>query len=112
MKKIAVIVGSLRKASWNRKIALELMALAPSSLQMELVEIGKLPLYNQDLDEENRAPLEWTEFRKKIAEKDGVLFVTPEYNRSIPSPMKNAIDVGSQPYGKSIWGGKAGAVAT
>jgi chromate reductase len=110
MKKIAVIVGSLRKASWNRKIALELMALAPSTLQMELIEIGKLPLYNQDLDDENHPPKEWTEFREHMAHKDGVLFATPEYNRTIPSPLKNAIDVGSRPYGKSIWGGKAGAV--
>lgn len=110
MKKIAVIVGSLRKESWNKKIALELMALAPSTLQMEMVEIGKLPLYNQDLDDENRAPKEWIEFREKMVAKEGVLFATPEYNRTVPAPMKNAIDVGSRPYGKSIWSGKAAAV--
>ena len=110
MKKVGVIVGSLRKASWNRKIALELMALAPSTLQIEMIDIGKLPLYNQDLDDENHVPVEWTTFREKIKEKDGILFATPEYNRTIPAPMKNAIDVGSRPYGKSVWDKKAGAV--
>ncbi len=110
MKKIAVIVGSLRKESWNRKIALELMALAPNTIQMDMIEIGKLPLYNQDLDNEKHLPKEWAEFRNSMREKDGVLFATPEYNRTIPAPIKNAIDVGSMPYGKSIWGGKASAV--
>jgi chromate reductase len=110
-KKIAVIVGSLRKESWNRKLALVLMKLAPSSLNMEIVEIGKLPLYNQDLDDEGTPPAEWTAFREKMQEFQGFLFVTPEYNRSVPAPLKNAIDVGSRPYGKSIWGGgKPGAV--
>jgi chromate reductase len=77
---------------------------------MDIVEIGRLPLYNQDLDDENRAPKEWTEFREKMTGKDGVLFATPEYNRTIPALIKNAVDVGSRPYGKSIWSGKAGAV--
>lgn len=110
MKKIAVIVGSLRKASWNRKLAHVLMNLAPKSLQMEIVEIGDLPLYNQDLDDQGMPPKEWTAFRERLNEFDGVLFVTPEYNRSVPAPLKNAIDVGSRPYGKSVWTGKPGAV--
>jgi chromate reductase len=110
MKKIAVIIGSLRKESWNRKIALELMALAPSSLQMEIIDIGQLSLYNQDLDDENKAPTEWAEFREKMSKMDGVLFATPEYNRTLSASIKNALDVGSRPYGKSVWGGKAGAV--
>lgn len=110
MKKIGVIVGSLRKESFNRKLALALIKLAPSSLQMEIIDIGHLPLYNQDLDDENKPPKEWQTFREKMAPCDGFLFVTPEYNRSIPAPMKNAIDVGSRPYGKSVWGGKPGAV--
>ena len=110
MKKIAVIVGSLRKESWNRKLAQVLIKLAPSSLKMEIVEIGDLPLYNQDPDDESRPHKEWTEFRNKMQTMDGFLFVTAEYNRSIPAPLKNAIDVGSRPYGKSVWGGKAGAV--
>jgi len=110
MKKIGVIVGSLRKESWNRKLALSLIKLAPSSLKMEIIEIGQLPLYNQDPDDEGHPPAEWTAFREKMKNMDGVLFVTPEYNRSVPAPLKNAIDVGSRPYGKSVWGGKPGAV--
>ena len=112
MKKIGVIVGSLRKESWNRKLALALMKLAPPLLDMEIIEIGDLPLYNQDLDDENRPPKEWVAFRERMQKKDGFLFVTPEYNRSVPAPLKNAIDVGSRPYGKSIWGGKPGAVVS
>jgi chromate reductase len=107
--KIAMIVGSLRKDSLNRKMANVLMKLAPASLQCQIVEIGNLPLYNQDLDE-NNIPAAWTEFREQIKSCDGVLFVTPEYNRSVPGVLKNAIDVGSRPYGKSVWSGKPTAV--
>jgi chromate reductase len=110
MKKIAVIVGSLRKESWNRKLAKALIKLAPASLNMEIIDIGQLPLYNQDLDDHGNTPKEWTTFRDQLKQFDGFLFVTPEYNRSIPAPMKNALDVGSRPYGKSVWGGKPGAV--
>lgn len=110
MKKVAVIVGSLRKASWNRKLALAMMKLAPASLKMEIVEIGQLPLYNQDPDDEGHPYKEWTDFREQMKKFDAVLFVTPEYNRSIPAPLKNAIDVGSRPYGKSIWDKKPVAV--
>jgi chromate reductase len=108
MKKIAIIVGSLRKESFNRKMAKALIALAPKSLNLELIEIGILPLYNQDL--EDNPPNAWTEFRERLKKFDGVLFVTPEYNRSVPGVLKNAIDVGSRPYGKSVWDGKPGAV--
>lgn len=110
VKKIAVIVGSLRKESWNRKLAKQLMSSAPSSLKMEIVEISQLPLYNQDPDDSGQPHKEWVDFREQMKQFDGFLFVTPEYNRSIPAPLKNAIDVGSRPYGKSIWGGKPGAV--
>lgn len=109
-KKIGVIVGSLRKESWNRKLALALIEAAPSSLDLEIVPIDQLPLYNQDLDDEGHPPKEWISFREKMKTMDGFLFVTPEYNRSVPAPLKNAIDVGSRPYGKSIWGSKPGAV--
>ena len=109
-KKIAVFVGSLRKESFNRKMAKALMALAPESLKLEIVEIGGLPLYDQDLDDERRPPLAWTVFREQVMSFNGFLFVTPEYNRSVPGVLKNAIDVGSRPYGQSIWGGKPGAV--
>ena len=103
-RKIAVIVGSLRKESFNRKVAKTLMLLAPPTIDMEIVEIGQLPLYNQD-DDDN-PPAVYTEFRAKIKEFDGVLWVTPEYNRSVPGVLKNALDVGSRPYGQSAWEGK------
>jgi chromate reductase, NAD(P)H dehydrogenase (quinone) len=107
-KKIAVLVGSLRSGSYNRKMALALAALAPATLQLEIVEISGLPLYNQDLDDD--PPSAWLQFRQAIAQSDGVLFITPEYNRSVPGVLKNAIDVASRPYGKSAWDGKPGAV--
>jgi chromate reductase, NAD(P)H dehydrogenase (quinone) len=107
-KKIAVFVGSLRKESFNRKMAKALIALAPESLKLEIIELGGLPLYNQDIEE--NPPVDWTEFRARVAAFDGFLFVTPEYNRSIPGALKNALDVGSRPYGKSVWNGKPGAV--
>lgn len=106
---IAVVVGSLRKDSINRKVARALVALAPSSLKLNIVEIGDLPLYNEDIDIDS-PPAAYTAFRQQISAADGVLFVTPEYNRSVPGVLKNAIDVGSRPYGKSAWGGKPGAV--
>lgn len=109
-KKIAVFVGSLRKESFNRKMARALIAVAPKTLELEQLEIGHLPLYNQDLDDEGRPAAEWIDFRKRIKPYDGVLFVTPEYNRSVPGVLKNAIDVGSRPYGQSVWTGKPGAV--
>jgi chromate reductase len=110
--RVAVFVGSLRAASWNRKVARELIALAPPSLQPEIVEIGQLPLYNQDFDDGGNPPAEWLAFRQRVKAYDAVLFVTPEYNRSVPAPLKNAIDVGSRPYGKSVWDGKPGAVVS
>src|SRR4029453_17048705 len=94
---VAVLVGSLRKESYNRKMALALAAMAPPGLKLEIVEIGKLPLYNQALDPDS-PPAEWVDFRKRVAPMDAVLFVTPEYNRSVPGVLKNAIDVGSRPY--------------
>jgi chromate reductase len=109
-KKIAVLIGSLRKESFNRKMAKALMKLSPDSLSLEFIEIGGLPLYNQDLDDD--PPAAWTEFRERVKKVDGVLFVTPEYNRSVPGVLKNAIDVGSRPYGKNAWAGKPGAVVS
>jgi chromate reductase, NAD(P)H dehydrogenase (quinone) len=109
-KKVAVIVGSLRKESLNRKMAKALATLAPESLQLEIVEIGGLPFYNQDDDDGGNPPAEWIAFRRRMKEFDALLFVTPEYNRSVPGVMKNALDVGSRPHGESVWGGKPGAV--
>lgn len=108
---IAVIVGSLRKDSLNRKLANALINLAPASLKLEIVEIDALPVYNPDLDE-GTIPSAWVEFRERMNRAEGVLFVTPEYNRSVPAPLKNAIDVGSRPYGKSVWSGKPAAIVS
>ncbi|MEO8134399.1 MAG: NAD(P)H-dependent oxidoreductase [Betaproteobacteria bacterium] len=105
---VAVIVGSLRKESLSRKMAKALIALAPSPLQLEIVEIGQLPLYNPDF--EDAPPPVVTDFRQRIGASDALLFVTPEYNRSVPGLLKNALDVGSRPFGKNMWGGKPGAV--
>lgn len=106
-KKIAVIIGSLRKDSLNRKFAHEVIALAPESLQLEIVEIGELALYNEDLEGDGVTPPQaWTQFRDRMQEYEGVLFFTPEYNRSLPAALKNALDVGSRPYGHSVWSGK------
>jgi len=110
--KVAVLVGSLRRESFSRKTAKTLVEIAPESMALEIVEIGNLPLYNQDGDDDGKPPIEWTTFRKRIKEYDGVLFVTPEYNRSVPAVLKNAIDVGSRPYGQSVWTGKPGAIVS
>jgi NAD(P)H-dependent FMN reductase/ketosteroid isomerase-like protein len=107
---VAVLVGSLRKASLTRKVAKALIELAPDRLKCRLIDIGDLPMYNEDLDDEPPAP--WTRFRKDIANADAIVFVTPEYNRSVPGSIKNALDVGSRPQGKSVWAGKPAAIAS
>jgi chromate reductase, NAD(P)H dehydrogenase (quinone) len=105
---VAVLIGSLRRESLSRRFANALAPLAPESLVMNQVGIGELGLYNPDLDD--AAPASWTAFRERIRRADALLFVTPEYNRSVPGVLKNAIDVGSRPYGKSAWSGKPAAV--
>lgn len=107
---VVVLIGSLRKDSINRKVANALIELAAPTLKAAVIEIGQLPLYNQDLDA--NPPAEWTTFRQRVKTADAVLFVTPEYNRSVPAAMKNALDVGSRPYGQSVWNGKPGAVVS
>jgi chromate reductase, NAD(P)H dehydrogenase (quinone) len=107
-KKVAVVVGSLRKGSWNKKLAAALPALCPKDMTLEGVEIGDLPFYNEDSEKE--APEAWARFREQVRPMDAVLFITPEYNRGIPGVLKNAIDVGSRPYGKSVWAKKPAAV--
>jgi chromate reductase len=107
-RKIAVVVGSLRKGSFSRKLANALIPLAKPELELAIVEIGDLPLYNEDAEAD--APQSWKSFRDAIRPADGVLFVTPEYNRSVPGCLKNAVDVGSRPYGKSVWSGKPACV--
>lgn len=112
MKKytIGVIVGSLRKESFNLKTAKELMKLAPGSFSMELIDIAGLPMFNEDL--ESNPPKEWVKLKQQIEKLDGILFCTPEYNRSVPGVLKNAIDVASRPYGKNSWDGKPAAIVS
>lgn len=106
---VAVLVGSLRKESFNRKVAVGLNAVTPDDMALTLVEIGDLSLYNPDLDTDT-PPEAWTRFRSELAKANAVLFVTPEYNRSVPAALKNALDVGSRPYGESVWSGKPAAI--
>jgi len=106
---IAVLVGSLRQASISRKVALAAAKLSEGGFSYGVVEIGSLPLFNQDL-EGGAEPAAWTEFRNKVRATQGVLFVTPEYNRSVPGALKNALDVGSRPYGHSVWFGKPAGI--
>ncbi|HEX9211613.1 MAG TPA: NADPH-dependent FMN reductase [Bradyrhizobium sp.] len=101
---IVTIVGSLRKDSFSLKIANALAKLAPASVKLEVITLGGISFFNQDL--EGAPPADWLAFREKLQKSDGVLFVTPEYNRAIPGVLKNAIDVGSRPYGKSSFNGK------
>ena len=106
---VAVLVGSLRQDSVNRKVAKALEALTPN-LTFNFIEIGDLPFFDQDL--ESDPPAQWLRLREEIAAADAVLFVTPEYNRGLPAVLKNAIDVGSRPYGHSVWNGKPGAIVS
>lgn len=105
---IAVLVGSLRKGSYNRQLARVLEKIAGDRAEFRYIEIGDLPLYNQDFDGDY--PPRCVAFKDAIKACDAVLFVTPEYNRSIPGVLKNAIDVGSRPYGSSAFAGKPGGV--
>ncbi|MFP5477244.1 MAG: NADPH-dependent FMN reductase [Gammaproteobacteria bacterium] len=106
--RIAVLVGSIRQDSLNRKLALALAALAPEDFTFEHLRIDNLPLYNQDLD--GKQPAEVQQLKTEIARAQGLLIVTPEYNRSIPGVLKNALDHGSRPYGQNAWGGKPAGV--
>jgi chromate reductase len=107
---VAVFVGSLRRASINRMVANALIELAPADLKLSIVEIGQLPLYNQDWEE--NPPVQWIQLRERIKAAAAVLFVTPEYNRSVPAALKNALDVGSRPFGMNAWSGRPGAVVS
>ena len=107
-RNIAVLVGSLRRESFTRKIAQTLIKLAPATLDLQMVEIGGVSFYNQDL--EPSPPADWLTFRDKLRAADGILFATPEYNRSVPGVLKNAIDVASRPKEKNVFNGKPGAV--
>ena len=108
--KIAILVGSLRKDSINKKVARSICALRGDNLECSVVEIGDLPLYNEDLDK--NPPEQWVRLRDQVRAADGVLFVSPEYNRGVPGVLKNAIDVGSRPYGQSVFDQKPAAIVT
>ena len=106
---IVALVGSLRRESYTRRVVNALRELAPEAMAIEIAPIGSLPLYNED-DETDGPPSAWQAFRNQVRGGDAVLFATPEYNRSIPGVLKNAIDVGSRPNGASVWSGKPAAV--
>jgi len=109
-RKVAVLIGSLRKASFSRKVARALMARAPRHLECQVIEIGELALYNEDSEE--HPPAAWVDFRNALRSAEAVLFVTPEYNRSLPGCLKNALDVGSRPPGASVFDGKPAGVVS
>jgi len=109
-KVIGIIAGSLRKESFSKKIGKALLAMAPEGFEFKTVRLDDLPIYNQDFDDNNEVPEAYTTFRNEVKQLDGFIFITPEYNRSVPAVLKNALDVGSRPYGKSVWDGKPGAI--
>lgn len=108
MTKVGIVVGSVRKGAFSQQIAENVAPLFPEGYETEFIKIDNLPIYNQDSDE--NPPAEYVAFRNKIKELDAVLFVTPEHNRSIPALLKNALDVGSRPYGANVWNGKPAAI--
>jgi chromate reductase, NAD(P)H dehydrogenase (quinone) len=107
---VVAIIGSLRRDSYTRRLVRSFDALAPASMKMTIVEIRELSLYNQD--DEAAPPAPWVNFRQRVKRADAVLFATPEYNRSVPGVLKNALDVGSRPYGASAWAGKPAAIVS
>jgi chromate reductase len=110
IKKVAILVGNISKNSLSRNIAKYLMAVAPKSMLLEIIEIGQLSLYNEDFDK--TPPAAWIDFREKISSYDGFLFVTSELNSSLPGALKNAIDIASRPIGHNLFDGKPGAIVS
>lgn len=108
-RKVGVVVGSLRQGAYTRLLSRSLVELAPASLKLSGLDIGSMPFYNQDLETDS-PPAAWTTFREQVIASDAILFITPEYNRSMPAAVKNALDVGSRPWGHSAWAGKPAAV--
>ena len=110
MSKVGIVVGSIRKNSFSEQLAKNLAELFPEGYETEFIEIANLPLYNQDSDED--VPEVYTTFRETIKGLDAVVFVTPEHNRSFPAALKNALDVGSRPYGSNVWDGKPALIVS
>ena len=108
-KEIGILVGSLRKRAFSRSVANLIMDIAPSSFNIRIIEIGNLPIYNQDFDDEEPSEA-YSQFRATIKDLDAVLLITAEHNRSIPAVLKNALDVASRPWGQNVWAGKPGAI--
>ncbi|SHM43393.1 chromate reductase [Sphingobium sp. YR657] len=108
LPKVGILVGSLQRDGLSRKLANAVISLGDDRLKMRIIEIGDLPLYNPEL--ENEGVTAWQRFRGEVAPLDGILFVTPEYNRSVPAALKNAMDVGSRPYGQSVWAAKPAGI--
>ena len=109
-QEIGIVIGSLRKGSFSRAVANFFVAQATEDANFHIVEMDQLSMYNQDLD--SAPPEAWVNFRKEVQALDGVLFITPEHNRSFPAAIKNALDVASRPYGSSKWNGKPAAVVS
>lgn len=107
---IGIIAGSLRKASFSKKIAQSLLSMAPDGFEFKILDIDRLPVYNQDFDDEGEVPESYVTLRKELEAMDGFIFITPEHNRSMPAVLKNVLDIGSRPMGQSKWSGKPGAV--
>ncbi|AMR32479.1 NADPH-dependent FMN reductase [Mucilaginibacter sp. PAMC 26640] len=109
-KTIGILAGSLRKESFSKKLANAVLNMAPEGFKFKVISLADLPIYNQDFDDDNEVPQAIVAYREEMASVDGVILITPEYNRSVPAVLKNALDVGSRPYGKSVWDAKPAAV--
>lgn len=109
-RQIGFVVGSLRAGSFNRKLAQAVVSYFPANWTINFLEIGNLPFYNEDIDVEGKTPDSYTAFRQQVAQQDAFVFFTPEYNRSVPAALKNALDVASRPYGQNVWAGKPAGV--
>lgn len=110
-KKIGVVIGSLRKNAFSKSVANCMISIAPEEFDMQILEIGNLPIYNQDFDEGEEIEV-YTQFREKVRSMDAILIITAEHNRSIPAALKNALDVASRPYGQNAWSDKPGAIVS
>lgn len=110
MVKVGIVVGSTRVGSFSERVAKAVGSLLPEGYEAEFLELGHLPLYSQDMDED--APAEHTAFRNTVGELDALIFVTPEHNRSVPAALKNALDIASRPYGANKWAGKPALIVS